>query len=723
MTVGRKRPNQADQLCELALHDGRLVHKPDGIYVIWTDGAGVEHRQPLRSKPFRLWLVSSFRGLFGKAPDYHAISPVLEQLEALGMDQPLSDESVSEPEPTGTEAQRDALLALAAESKPKYARDCAGQPVLILSDGRTHNLQTGGKPWLRRLYAAVHGHPPTPAAVNRALEAIIDAIPDCPRPAGPYSAIDLEPAKLAEVLMSLAGEAGYDLFRDLAGVQHITVPSGAGGWLTFQVRSPETREYLAQLLAEQRLIPSSLTAFDLAVETLAASTPVADRREVFLRVAPGPDASVFIDLADLTGRAVEVRSDGYRVVERSPVAFRRGAAMRSLPEPVSDGSLDALLPQLSQAERQLVLTWAVHCLWPYGARPLLVLFGEPGAGKTTAAYQLRSVLDPSHGGIGRPTRDEESAWVIASHSWIVVLDNLSNVPRELSDTLAALATGGAYLGRARYTDSGLSLVTAKRPVILTGLDELARAGDLASRSVFVRLPVLSEQRSEDAVWRQIDETAPALFGALLDVLSGVLRERPNVEDSSIGRMGEYGCVGQAVERVLGWEPGSFAAAYRENQASGAQAALEADPMAPALWRFVQDQAGEWTGTARELLAELRRCATDEERQHRRFPSDPARLGTALSQLTPALRSVGLNVQPDRVGRKRERVITLKLTQRAEVPAAVEQTAFGTSLDPDGGAAPTSEALRDCGRCGRAIPAGHDRCWAGFNPCALGLVPA
>ena len=58
--------------------------------------------------------------------------------------------------------------------------------------------------------------------------------------------------------------------------------------------------------------------------------------EVHVRVAREGD-TVYIDLADETWRAVEITAQGWRVVERPPVRFRRPVGLLPLPGPKLTG--------------------------------------------------------------------------------------------------------------------------------------------------------------------------------------------------------------------------------------------------------------------------------------------------------------------------------------------------------------------------------------------------
>ena len=84
--------------------------------------------------------------------------------------------------------------------------------------------------------------------------------------------------------------------------------------------------------------------------------------------------------------------------------------------------------------------------------------------------------------------------VTAVNGWLLVYDNISVIPARLSDGLCVLATGGALAGRALFSNDERVVIQAQRPVILSGIEEFVRRGDLSDRCVFLNLPPIADDR-------------------------------------------------------------------------------------------------------------------------------------------------------------------------------------------------------------------------------------
>ena len=122
---------------------------------------------------------------------------------------------------------------------------------------------------------------------------------------------------------------------------------------------------------------------------------------------------------------------------------------------------------------------------------MLAIFGEQGTGKTTAVKVLVLLLDPSPVPVRKPPRDADSWVTAAAGSWVVGLDNLSDVPPWLSDSLCRASTGDGDVRRKLYTDGDYAVFAFRRCIIFDAIDVGALAPDLADRTVAITLDLIT----------------------------------------------------------------------------------------------------------------------------------------------------------------------------------------------------------------------------------------
>lgn len=368
-------------------------------------------------------------------------------------------------------------------------------------------------------------------------------------------------------------------------------------------------------------------------------------QQVFVRLA-GRDGRIYVDLGDAAWQAVEIDASGWRLAPGHGVKFIRPKGLRELPAPQPGGDLAVLRPFLNAADdRQfaLLLGFIVASLRPTGPYPILVLNGEQGAAKTTAARVIKELVDPSKAAVRSAPREPRDLAIAAGNSWMLSYDNLSSLPPWLSDSLCQLSTGGGLATRELYTNDEEMIFEATRPVVLNGISALATRGDLLDRAIVVVLPPIADgaRRTEAEFWSDLRSWQPQMLGALYDAVSCALA---NVESTHLAekpRMADMVTWIVAAEPCLPIAPGTFLAAYTEGRDTADATVLDASPLAQALLKLVA--AGEVTGTASELLTRLANVDLEASRS-KSWPRDAARLGGQLRRLAPHLRRFGLEVE-------------------------------------------------------------------------------
>ena len=401
------------------------------------------------------------------------------------------------------------------------------------------------------------------------------------------------------------------------------------------------RAELARAYFEREDRVAGQTALASALLLLEGEAQRTEAESVHLRVARHREGIV-LDLGDEKGRVAVVDAKGWRLREQSPVLFRRTALTCALPKPAENGRLDRLWKLANMAERDqpLVLAWLCTALMPDLECPIVLLGGQAGVGKSTAAETLAELIDPSSAPLRSAPRDVENWAVQAAGSRVVALDNLSRIDGWLSDALCRAVTGDGMVRRARYTDSGLSVLAYSRAVVLTSIDPGALRGDLGERLVLFELePIPANRRRPRAELRKLFlAVRPALLGALLDLLARVQGRLPTIHLPEMGRMADFERVLAAVDAELRTRG---LATYREQGMRIAEDVVEGDSVGEAV-RDLAERSGEkgWVGTATELLKALR-----HDPPPKGWPTNGRAMSGRLRHLRASLLAVGVEVVP------------------------------------------------------------------------------
>ncbi len=152
----------------------------------------------------------------------------------------------------------------------------------------------------------------------------------------------------------------------------------------------------------------------------------------------------------------------------------------------------------------------------------------------------------------------------------------------------------------------------------------------------LRLPPILDRKSEIDFWHTFEVARPRIFGAVLDILSAVLRKKDQVHIPALPRMADFATWGTAAEEALGSEPGAFMSAYEANRKENSLTALELSPAATAVASFVKDRNRAWEGTFKELLMQLSLAIPDSQ-----LPKSPRALQAEIDRAEPNLLVAGV----------------------------------------------------------------------------------
>jgi hypothetical protein len=446
----------------------------------------------------------------------------------------------------------------------------------------------------------------------------------------------------SELLLTLVREAGVELWSTPAGDAYMSLP--VDGHVEHHSLGKGARDWLRGVHYKSAGKPPSAQALDDALGVLRAEAIWdGECHEVHVRYAADGERT-YLDLGDPEWRAVEISAQGWKIVTDAPIRFLRPPGLLPLPEPKAGGRLDGLrdLLNLDDDDWTLVCGWLVGTMAPAGPYPVLALHGEQGAAKSTAARLLCSLTDPNQAPLRSAPRSERDLMIWATNARVLALDNLSKLSDWLSDALCRLATGGGVATRKLYTDAEETILDATRPVIVTGIAEVASRGDLIDRMSVVTLKPISkdDRKTEaelDARWKEIQ---PLALGGLLDATVIALRRLPETRPERLPRLAGHARFVAAAEAGLGWPDGTYIRVYDRSRSEAFEAALDASPITGRLRAL---GGSGFDGTPTELYELLAKGVDESVTRRSAWPANARALSAELRRLAPSLREAGIEI--------------------------------------------------------------------------------
>jgi len=385
--------------------------------------------------------------------------------------------------------------------------------------------------------------------------------------------------------------------------------------------------------------------------------------EIWVRVGE-LNGTTFVDLGDDDWRCVEIppadmeSDERWFVRDTAPIKFVRRPTMRAMAVPVPGGSIDQLRGYLNvenEGSFRLAVGWMLACFRPRGPFPILIIGGTQGSGKSTLLRLLSRLCDPTQAPERNLPKDERDLFVAAMCSHLQTFDNLSGINAGMSDALCRIATGGGYSARALHTDGEEFLLQACKPIMLNGISDLARRGDVADRSIQVTAARLSADKRlpEEEFWNRFAEDEPMILGVLFDAVAWSLRTYASTPAPAV-RMADAARFMEAAAESLGWEKGTFAQLLRENKRQANEIVIESDPFSAALVDLLEEKDGDWRGSTTELLTTLTERVSDKIRRSKMWPISSSGARAGLDRTRDAVESAGFTFERGHEGPKRAR---------------------------------------------------------------------
>ena len=488
---------------------------------------------------------------------------------------------------------------------------------------------------------------------------------------------NLEKQSQADRLILVCLQQHLVLFHDQTRTPYARIKRN-GVNVTLGIRSRPFKAWLSNLMWSSEGKAPSTEAVYGALRVLEGNSLFDSKEyELYNRVAPANDG-IWIDMSDDKWRAIKVCANGWRIVDESPILFKRYSHQKALVEPKPGGDPFKFLDFVNidvqdQDTRLLVLVTAISYLLPMIPHVILTAYGIQGSGKTLFYKLLRNLIDPSTVEVLTLPRDERERVQQLDHHWCAFYDNITTLPTWMSDTLCRAATGGGFTKRELYSDDDDVIYSFRRCIGLNGINIAAQRGDLLDRSLLVGFHDISKEkrRTEEQLLAEFDKYKPEILGGFLDTLVRAIQLYPSVNPPKLFRMADFTRWGCAITKALGHKEEDFIKAYEDKVKTQIEEAAHASPVATVLLDYTETQKlQKWEGTPSQLFTLLLNHAKQigVSTHQKAWPKAPHILGRQLNELAPSLKSLGWEIVATKSGSTRR----IEITSVPSVPKAPTQ---------------------------------------------------
>jgi len=370
------------------------------------------------------------------------------------------------------------------------------------------------------------------------------------------------------------------------------------------------------------------------------------------------DENLWCDLTNKAWQAVRINKDGWDVVDKPPIIFKRYSHQKAQVLPVRDGDVEKFLKYINVVNPEhklLLLVFLVSCFIPDFPHVMLVVFGAQGASKSTLSRLARLVVDPSLIEVASFPNGQKELIQALAHHYFLFFDNVSHISEEQSDTLCKAVSGGGHTKRELFQDDDDVIYKFKRCIGINGINLVTTRPDLLERSLLLELERInpSERKTEKALYGNFEKDLPFILGGIFDTLVKALDIFPMIELTEHHRMADWALWGCAIAEALGYSKEEFLNAYQNNITRQTEMLVNENVVATAIVTFMEDKT-EWRGTPTELLKELSTHAAfaDIDTREKYWPKGANILSRRLNELSTPLKQMGVLVIINTTGTER-----------------------------------------------------------------------
>ncbi len=230
--------------------------------------------------------------------------------------------------------------------------------------------------------------------------------------------------------------------------------------------------------------------------------------------------------------SVRIKDGECCLIETPDFLFDGGADFKNQVEPDFNVPAEELLPYIrkhfnvrSEDDVILLTVLIVSSMMGMGFNhPVILIQGEKGSGKSECLKKIEMIVDPKASGICTYTNSKEAIVLRLSNSYFTCFDNVSYIPKAISDLFCSAVTGACDTTRRLYTDTEeriVKLTFHHRYDIYQWCSKVSRFVDRSCLIILSRFKK-SEIKTETSVMTSFQKDLPFILGAIFNTIAVVL---------------------------------------------------------------------------------------------------------------------------------------------------------------------------------------------------------
>ena len=378
-----------------------------------------------------------------------------------------------------------------------------------------------------------------------------------------------------------------------------------------------------------------------------------DQHDLSYRICKKDDV-IYYDLWDKEWNAVKIDKNGWNVVKNRQILFRRYQHQNPQVQPVKQWwDITKVFKYLNierDSDKLLFLIYLVSLFIPDIPHPIAIFYWDKWASKSTSSRLIKRIADASKVELLAIPKSNSELVQILGHHWLIAFDNLTNLNRELADSLCRCITWDWISKRKLYTDDEDRIYSFRRCLVLNWINNIASSrSDLLDRSILFRLSRIEEDKrmTEWEYWDNFDKDLPIILWWVFDILARTLAVYHTVKLNKHPRMADFAVCGCAIAQALWKSQDEFINAYEENIKEQNKEIIENNEVTSAIFEFMEDKE-EWIWSSSKLHSDIKSHDFSSWLEISKFfPNNPQQLSRKLNEFASDLKSAWMHIEIDR----------------------------------------------------------------------------
>ncbi len=378
-------------------------------------------------------------------------------------------------------------------------------------------------------------------------------------------------------------------------------------------------------------------------------------KELHLRVA-NIDNKLYYDLSNNNYEVIKISPKGWKLLSSSKALFKRFNNQKAQITPLKGGDVEDLLDFVNISKNRLLfIVYLVSCFIPDIQHPILILFGEPGQGKSTVSRVLKDLIDPCTYDLLSFSDQDDDFFIGLEENHLIAYDNMTQISSRQSDNLCKIVTGISILKRKKYTDKDSIVLHFRKCLILNSIENYAIKSDLLSRSLMFevksRKGITNIPNNE--LMKNFEKAKPYILGAIFDLISKSLKIIDGVDIQKIltdleckenFRMSEFVKWGYAIAEAFDGKGEDFIKQYLENISLQTDETVDSNTLLLSIKKFMDQRKNKvWEGRPGDLLPQLKQISIAESYNvhSKTLPKTSSALTKKLNANKSILKKIGI----------------------------------------------------------------------------------